>query len=612
MSPSSDRPRAPKTASDLALLRRFEPLVRYTRGEHCFPMDVEPYIRQCSLWLHYPDGRQEQLVPAGSLDLKGLVQPRSAPFGSVLFLRFVQPFGLADARRYLAEEARITREGHKAFHPGPGRLSRGGLLPRLFDALFNATLLLRGRVPAATSAAAHVAYDKILQAKERYVYHGRVVRDRGWTVLQYWFFFDYNPWRSGFHGVNDHESDWEMIIVYLYEDGASLVPEWVAFASHDFHGDDLRRRWDDRAELDVVDGHPVVYAGAGSHASYFRRGEYQAEVSLPLPKWLRGISNSLQRSWARLTGQEGKGGTPFRIPFVDFARGDGLAIGPGGDKPWTPVVIDESTPWVSQYRGLWGLFARDPLSGENAPGGPMYNRDGTPRSSWFDPLGFAGLDKTPTPSKEATILRARVAELARSQAKLARAMAGQTEALQEMGAVWKGMEGKPHLAKKHSALGVEIKAKAAELTSVRKDYSQNQVVLDGLNLRLKEIQRDAPTDPQAHIQHRASPVPASAVSGAVEMWAAISIALMFFAVAALLIWAPSFVLPGIVVLIIAFGLVESMLRRTFAASVGNVAILLALVSLIVLGFAYWQVALAGLLAFIGVVLIGQRIRELRG
>jgi hypothetical protein len=149
---------------------------------------------------------------------------------------------------------------------------------RPFDALFSATLLLRGRVPAATSAAAHVAYHKILEERERYVYHGRVVRDRGWTVLQYWFFFNYNPWRSGFHGVNDHESDWEMVLVYLYEQGRSLVPAWVAFASHDFHGDDLRRRWDDRAELDMVDGHPVVYAGAGSHASYFRRGEYQAEA----------------------------------------------------------------------------------------------------------------------------------------------------------------------------------------------------------------------------------------------------------------------------------------------------------------------------------------------
>jgi hypothetical protein len=390
-----------------------------------------------------------------------------------------------------------------------------------------------------------------------------------------------------------------------------LVPAWVAFASHDFHGDDLRRRWDDRQELEVVDGHPVVYAGAGSHASYFRRGEYQAEVSLPLPPWLRGLTDTVQRLWGRLLGREEGGGTPFRIPFVDFARGDGLSIGPGGDKTWSPVVIDESIPWVSQFRGLWGLFARDPLSGENAPGGPMYNRDGTPRESWFDTLGFAGLDKTPPPSREASILRTQVTDLRKTQTKLGAAVEEQTDELQQMGALWRGMEGKPHLAKRHAALGAELRSKASELTSVRKDLSQNRVLLDGLSQRLKEIESGSPTDPQAHILNRAAPVPASPVSSAVEMWAALSIALMFFGVAALLIWEPSAVLPGIVVLVIAFSLVESVLRRTFAASIGNVAILLALVTLVVLGVAFWQIALAGLLVAVGVILILQRLRELR-
>jgi hypothetical protein len=390
-----------------------------------------------------------------------------------------------------------------------------------------------------------------------------------------------------------------------------LAPAWVAFASHDFHGDDLRRRWDDQQELEVIDGHPVVYAGAGSHASYFRRGEYQAEVSLPLPPWLRGLTNTVQRLWGRLLGREGAGGTPFRIPFVDFARGDGMSIGPGGDKGWSPVVIDESTPWVSQYRGLWGLFARDPLSGENAPGGPMYNRDGTPRESWFDTLGFAGLDKTPPPSREAAILRTQVTDLRKTQTKLEAAVEEQTDELQQMGALWKGMEGKPHLAKRHAALGAELRSKASDLTTVRKDLSQNRVVLDGLSQRLKEIESGSPTDPQAHIQHRAEPVPASPVSNAVEMWAALSIALMFFGVAALLIWVPRAVLPGIVVLVIAFSLVESVLRRTFGASIGNVAIVLALVTLLVVGVAYWQVALAGLLVAVGVILLFQRLRELR-
>jgi len=83
-------------------------------------------------------------------------------------------------------------------------------------------------------------------------------------------------------------------------------------------------------------------------------------------------------------------------------------------------------------------------------------------------------------------------------------------------------------------------------------------------------------------------------------------------VAALLIWSPQAILPGIVVLVIAFGLVESVMRRTFAVSLGNVAIFLALATIVVLGIAYWQIALAALLAGVGVILLLQRLQELRG
>ncbi len=95
-------------------------------------------------------------------------------------------------------------------------------------------------------------------------------------------------------------------------------------------------------QLDLVNGHPVVYAGAGSHASYFRPGEYQAEVSLPLPNWFSGITKVLNKFWTETLGQPE--GNPFRIPFVDFARGDGLGIGEGEKHAWSPVVIDEFGP----------------------------------------------------------------------------------------------------------------------------------------------------------------------------------------------------------------------------------------------------------------------------
>src|SRR5262249_24461151 len=159
--------------------------------------------------------------------------------------------------------------------------------------------------------------------------------------------------------------------------------------------------------------------GAGSHASYFMPGEYQAEVPIPVPRRMSGLVQALGRFWRITIGQgEGETRRPLRIPFIDLARGDGLAIGPGQPNEWTPNVIDGTTPWVAQYGGLWGLYARDPISGENAPAGPMYERDGSARPSWFDPLGFAGLDQVPPPPREIAVLESELARLGERQAEL--------------------------------------------------------------------------------------------------------------------------------------------------------------------------------------------------
>ena len=50
-----------------AVLRRFEPIVRYTRGEQFFPMDVERYLAESSLWVAHPGKADRELVSQGSL-----------------------------------------------------------------------------------------------------------------------------------------------------------------------------------------------------------------------------------------------------------------------------------------------------------------------------------------------------------------------------------------------------------------------------------------------------------------------------------------------------------------------------------------------------------------
>ena len=74
------------------------------------------------------------------------------------------------------------------------------------------------------AAAAELDYFHMRAKQDKFVYYGRVVRQKDWTVLQYWYFYCFNSWRSGFGGVNDHESDWEMVSIYLYEDDGQLDP----------------------------------------------------------------------------------------------------------------------------------------------------------------------------------------------------------------------------------------------------------------------------------------------------------------------------------------------------------------------------------------------------
>ena len=261
------------------------------------------------------------------------------------------------------------------------------------------SLLLRGRVPGGTAAAAQQDY-RAQADPDSCPYYGRVTRDRGFIALQYWFFYAMNDWRSTFGGVNDHEADWEQVTVFLPDPpDLSCRPAWVAFSSHDETGDDLRRRSDD-PDLQWRDTHPVVFVGAGSHSGACLPGDYLVTVEPPSLGRLLAALRHLSRLLLPWTREHA--GTAFGLPFIDYHRGDGPGVGPGEAKKWRPVLIDDQTPWLRDYRGLWGLDTGDPFGGERAPAGPRYERDGSVRLCWSDPVGWAGLDKeAPSPRRGA-------------------------------------------------------------------------------------------------------------------------------------------------------------------------------------------------------------------
>lgn len=169
------------------------------------------------------------------------------------------------------------------------------------------------------------AYMEALPGYANRIY-GRVAHgEDGKMWLQYWFYYYFDS--QGDFGQNVHEGDWEMVQVGL---GAGNSPDTAAYSQH---GDGERCTWP--ADIDVVNGHPVVYVAQGSHASYFRAGHYDD----PDPD--------------------------------DDAGGQGIEV----TSPTLIQIQSQSPSWVG-WPGLWG--------DTDSPPGPAFQG-----SKWGDPSTWA-------------------------------------------------------------------------------------------------------------------------------------------------------------------------------------------------------------------------------
>ncbi len=604
------------------LLRRFEPIMHYSRGEQFFPMRVEPYVRSCSLWVQHPDQDPERLIGRGALTLKDLSEPRLDEFGTVYFLKLTRPVAPPQMAAYNLQRLRQRLGITDSFFAGRSRLARVGYTSRLVDALFSLTLLARGRVPGDAALAAEEIYQQTLAQSEAYAYYGRVISQDSWVVVQYWFFYAYNNWRSGFFGANDHEADWEMITIYLSQsETGELKPEWVAYAAHDFSGDDLRRRWDD-PELEKVGEHPVVYPAAGSHASYFRAGEYLTEFEIPFLAPLNKIGRRLQSFWQETLRQYGSQDLPsaperetriFHIPFVDYARGDGLSIGPGQDREWQPVTTMEPPPtWTVYYRGLWGLYTHDPLAGENAPAGPMYNRDGSVRRSWYDPVGWAGLDKVVPFTEIMTVLREEQANLAAEEEELKDKVDETGRELQRAGVEMAAMQRRPHLDKMYQQRQKQIETASRELDRLRAQLADRQALSQSLKLYAERIEAGERPAPRAHIRHFRQPTTDSDLrfGRLAEMWAAVSVGVMLIGSVLLAFLARGYFAYWLIASVSVLILIETSLRGNLTRLITRLTVGLAIACTLVIIYEFFWTLLALIILVIGVYILWDNVREL--
>ncbi|MFC7328610.1 hypothetical protein [Marinactinospora rubrisoli] len=594
------------TKSDLELLRAYEPVLVYTRGELFFPTDIEDYLDCCSLWLELPGGREQEVVPAGELTVERLAGAEREWPGHHKHLRFVQESSLrAEARRY--------RRSARPVIPRSGRLAAVGVLGRVVDVLMKLSLLIRGAVPGGVAAAAATRYKDRLDTGGA-TYYGRVMREGGYVILQYWFFYAMNDWRSTYGGVNDHEADWERVTVYLVEtaDGGTR-PVWVGASSHEYTGDDLRRRWDD-PELHRDGDHPMIFVGAGSHSHQMLPGDYLIQVD---PAVLRG----LVRVWRAVTQRIFPSTSAIvrhgiGVPFVDYARGDGIRVGPGGERDWTPVVIDDDTPWVRGFRGLWGRDTRDWFDGERAPSGPRYERDGTVRASWADPLSWVGLHKV---SPSATAARAEL--LAHVQELDARIDEADADIVRRRDEIRRLAAADIVLGRRAHA-AAEARQKRERIAEAEREladrHRERALLADERDTHREALESGESLEhgPQAHLKSPHLPYASGKQRPTrfLHIWAALSTPLLIISLGALLLLrGPLAPLAGVGVVLL-FAMFDAFARRKLMSFLTGLAIFLVVVAavagIIAAFMANWRITVLVPIVLVVVILLVVNVRDL--
>ena len=380
----------------------------------------------------------------------------------------------------------------------------------------------------------------------------------------------------------------------------------MAFSSHDEAGDDLRRRPDD-PDLQWRDTHPIVFAGAGSHSGAYLPGDYLVTVEPPSLRRLFAPLRQLGRlllPWTRTHT-----GAAFGIPFIDYRRGDGPGVGPGEAKEWRPVLVDDQTPWLHDYRGLWGLDTGDPFGGERAPAGPRYERGGSVRQCWSDPVGWAGLDKeAPSPAAERRAVAGRIAEIS---AQLAAATEDVDACGDELRRARAGLR-----ALSSYGSQADSSALSALENSVAQARARRQALTEELDALMQASVHGLPREePHAHLRHRALPnvVQARSRSRALRVWSSVSASFLLAGLALAILGHLGALVPALGAVTLVMLSAEAFARRYLAQFLAGLIAVAAVAAGVWLAFwaaaGHWRSAIAAVLILAAVVLLLANIRD---
>jgi hypothetical protein len=372
------------------LHEKYVPVLHLAQGERFYPMAVDDFVGYCSL---RAKGAGSPLVEQGQVTMPVLARTlRQRPD---VFLQSV-PAALADQNvaalwskdvlQTLVEvstkashwQEQLAKAAYQWFSAKTQAATKlfwwNGLVMDLLEKdKRSRTDLPRLNLPPEIRQAAVENYERSQPSTPNYTYYYRTTHDGKYLCLQYWLFYAFNDWATGFGGMNDHEGDWEGMSLFFEVTPSGQPKEPPAYVTYAGHHSRLTKPWG-HPDMTLDGTHPVAYVGAGSHASYPERKEYE----------LMSIYG-----------------------LTDYATGDGRTIEPGD---WQQRIDLSRAPWTADFLGAWGTRYWLPLSwakgvlgslktkaeeiglpGVSAPRGPRYTDEGGVRPNWNSVVAWAGL-----------------------------------------------------------------------------------------------------------------------------------------------------------------------------------------------------------------------------
>jgi hypothetical protein len=242
----------------------------------------------------------------------------------------------------------------------------------------------------------------------------------------------------------------------------------------------------------------------------------------------------------------------------------------------------------------------------------MYNRDGTVRRSWYDPLGWAGLDKVPPSTTLLENIGEQQAQLKAQQEAMISSAEEKTRQLEGLGTESTAMRHQPHMSEVYERHQKQIADLSQEVDQLRAQMASDQALLESLALYAQRMRAGEREPARAHLRqpHRAASDEALRVGRLAEIWAAASIGLMLIGLVAMALFARDHLIPWLIAIVALFVFIESSVRGKLTRLVASVTAGLAAVSALIIVYEFfWQIVLAAVVVA-GVYILWENLSEL--